>query len=285
MGARFAVASRADALAAFVAERAASFAPFSAETVPGSALTALCADWPPTPRPDSVSYAGPDVPVLVLSGRADLRTPLEDARRTAAQYPSAQLLAVPGVGHSVLTTDISGCALAGTVAFLRGQPVEKCSRTSNGARAQALAAPYAPAALGALRPTALVRHRRAHDQRRHGHAHRHRVRPRRVPAGRHDALPGPARRLRAWHRPLAPARRVEWIRGVRVSGRLDGNGRGTLTVTGGLASGTITYTRNGARGMIDGRAFTLRLNSTPGNRARIRTSVRHEDARPPGART
>ena len=49
---------------------------------------------------------------------------------------------------------------------------------------------------------------------------------------------------------------AEWIRGVRVSGRLDDNGRGTLTVSG-PASGTITYTRTGARGTIDGRAFTL----------------------------
>ena len=50
---------------------------------------------------------------------------------------------------------------------------------------------------------------------------------------------------------------AEWIRGVRVSGRLDDNGRGTLTVTGPV-SGTITYTRGGARGVLGGRAFTLR---------------------------
>ncbi len=50
--------------------------------------------------------------------------------------------------------------------------------------------------------------------------------------------------------------RAEWIRGVRVSGRLDSNGRGTLRVTG-PASGTITYTRAGARGRLGGRAFTL----------------------------
>jgi pimeloyl-ACP methyl ester carboxylesterase len=252
------LASRADALAAFVAERAASFAPFSAATVTGSALTALCADWPPTPRPDSVSYAGPDVPVLVLSGRADLRTPLEDARRTAAQYPRAQVLAVPGVGHSVLTTDISGCALAGTVAFLRAQPVGKCSRTSNGARAQALAAPYAPAALGALRPTALGgtagRTISAVTVTLTGIGFDLAASPpdgtTRYPGLRGGYVRGSGRSLQLVD--------VEWIRGVRVSGRLDDNGRGTLTVSGGLASGTITYTRSGARGVIGGRAFTLR---------------------------
>ena len=41
--------------------------------------------------------------------------------------------------------------------------------------------------------------------------------------------------------------------------RLDDSGRGTLTVTGpAAASGTITYTRTGARGVLDGRSFRLR---------------------------
>jgi len=67
------------------------------------------------------------VPVLVISGRDDLRTPLEDARRTASQYPGAQVLAVPAVAHSVLSGDISGCAIDGTVAFLAGKPAQKCT--------------------------------------------------------------------------------------------------------------------------------------------------------------
>ena len=251
------IASREDALAAFIADRAASFAPFSAKTVVGSALTALCAEWPPTPRPESVPYAGPNVPVLVLSGRADLRTPLEDARRTAAQYPGAQVLAVPGVGHSVLTSDVSGCAVAGTVAFLRAQPVEKCSRTSRGALAQSLAAPYAPATLDALRPTALDgvagRTISAVTVTLTGIGFDLTASPpdgtTRYPGLRGGYIRGSARSLQLVN--------AEWIRGVRVSGRLDDNGRGTLTVTG-PASGSITYTRGGARGVIGGRAFTLR---------------------------
>jgi hypothetical protein len=195
--------------------------------------------------------------VLVLSGRADLRTPLEDARRTAAQYPVAQVLAVPGVGHSVLTTDISGCAVDGTVAFLRGQPVEKCSRTSSGARAQSIAAPYAPATLGALRPTALDgvagRTLSAVTVTLTGIAFDLTASPpdgtTRYPGLRGGYIRGSARSLELVN--------AEWIRGVRVSGRLDDNGRGTLIVAG-PASGTITYTRGGARGVIGGRAFTLR---------------------------
>ena len=78
-----AVATRADALRAYAAERASVFAPFRAETVLSSTSAGLCASWPPTPRPEPVAYQGPVVPVLVLAGREDLRTPLEDARRTA----------------------------------------------------------------------------------------------------------------------------------------------------------------------------------------------------------
>ena len=197
------VASRADALAAFVAERSASFAPFSPATVTGSALTSLCATWPPTPKPESVPYGGPNVPVLVLSGRDDLRTPLEDARRTAAQYPNAQLLAVPGVGHSVLTAEVSDCALDGTIAFLRGQPVEKCARGSD----TSIAAPYAPATIGALRPTVLSglpgRTFSAVSVTLTGH----RLRRRRPAAGAHHARARPARRLRPRLAHVAPARR------------------------------------------------------------------------------
>jgi pimeloyl-ACP methyl ester carboxylesterase len=251
-----AVASRADALAAFVAERAETFAPFSPATVTGGALTSLCANWPPTPSPEPVAYGGPSVPVLILSGRADLRTPLEDARRTAAQYPSAQVLAVPGVGHSVLSSDISDCAIDGTVAFLRGQAVEKCSRSSAGARAQAIAAPYAPDTLAELRPTGLGgtpgRTISAVTVTLTGIAFDLAASP---PDGttRYPGLRGGYIRGTATSLQLVNA---EWIRGVRVSGRLDDNGRGTLTVSG-PASGTITYTRTGARGTIGGRAFTL----------------------------
>ena len=253
------IASRADALKAFVAERSASFAPFSAATVTGSALTSLCATWPPTPKPESVPYGGPDVPVLILSGRADLRTPLEDARRTAAQYPGAKVLAVPGVGHSVLTSDISDCAIDGTVAFLRGQPVEKCSRTSSGARSQAIAAPYAPDTIGELRPTGVGglagRTISAVTVTLTGIGFDLAASP---PDGttRYPGLRGGYVRGTGTSLQLVNA---EWIRGVRVSGRLNDSGRGTLTVTGpAAASGTITYTSTGASGVLGGRAFRLR---------------------------
>ncbi len=88
----------------------------------------LCLDWPATPAPEPVPDAGPDVPVLVLSGRADLRTPLELATRVAATYPRATLLDVPHVGHSVLTSDESRCAVRG----LTGLPRWRRARTLHG---------------------------------------------------------------------------------------------------------------------------------------------------------
>jgi pimeloyl-ACP methyl ester carboxylesterase len=251
------VASRGDALMAFVAARQAGFAPFSPATVIAASATGLCETWPPTPRPEAVAYAGPNVPVLVISGRDDLRTPLEDARRTAAQYPNAKVLAVPGVGHSVLSSDPSGCAAGGMVAFLTGQPVAQCSL---GNSVPDVAAPYAPATIGALRAIRLPglpgRTLSAISITLTGVGF-----DLALAAGAATStvrLPGlRAGRVRATKRSLALFG-VEWIRGVRVTGRLDARGRGTLTVSGSAAAaGTVTSGRDGVTGTLGGRTFRL----------------------------
>jgi pimeloyl-ACP methyl ester carboxylesterase len=245
------VASRAAAAKAFLAANSDVFKPFSAETVLSASLVGLCESWPPTPRPEAVPYLGPDVPVLVVSGRADLRTPLEDARRTALQYPNAQVLAVPGVGHSVLGTDLSGCAVKGTVAFLRGRPVAACSRTSAAARRQGLSLPYAPASISDLRPTGTS-----------GLAGRtfSAVSVTLAGVGYDAAFATSSRRpgLRAGYvtstRKTLALHGVEWIRGVRVTGTLRSNGSGTLTVSGqSAAAGTLTFTRTHVSGTLGGR--------------------------------
>ena len=158
-----------------------------------------------------------------------------------------------------MTSDISGCAIDGTVAFLRGQPVEKCSRTSSGARSQAIAAPYAPDTIGELRPTGVGglagRTISAVTVTLTGIGFDLAASP---PDGttRYPGLRGGYVRGTGTSLQLVNA---EWIRGVRVSGRLNDSGRGTLTVTGPAgASGTITYTSTGASGVLGGRAFRLR---------------------------
>ena len=140
---------RTKALTAEVLRRPrASWGPFSPTSVLALSVATTCAEWPSTPGTQKVPSAGPDVPVLVLAGREDLRTPLEDARRTAAQYPSARVLAVPDTGHSVLASDDTPCAITGVTAFLTGRPVAHCRRL---ARIPDLF-PYVPASARSLRP-------------------------------------------------------------------------------------------------------------------------------------
>jgi hypothetical protein len=115
----------AQARASVAAQPPAAFAPFDAATALESDVLALCERWP-DPRAAATARPLPDVPVLLLSGSQDLRTPSEDARRVAAQFPRARLLTVPRVGHSVLGTDLSGCAVAATGRFLLGRTVAGC---------------------------------------------------------------------------------------------------------------------------------------------------------------
>jgi pimeloyl-ACP methyl ester carboxylesterase len=251
------VASREDAVKAFLTTHQDAFAPFSPGTVLSASLVGLCQNWPPTPKPEGVAYLGPDVPVLVLSGRADLRTPLEDARRTALQYPNAKVLAVPGAGHSVISSDLSGCAVDGTVAFLSGEPVAKCARTGIGASIQSLSVPYAPASIGDLRATGAS-----------GLAGRtfSAVRVTLSGVGYDSALAPVSTRypgLRAgWVRATKTKlelNAVEWIRGVRVSGTLRSAGRGTLTVSGpSAAAGTLTFTSKAVTGTLGGTPISLK---------------------------
>jgi pimeloyl-ACP methyl ester carboxylesterase len=92
--------------------------------------TGLCLRWPnaladPALAPGPI----PDVPVLILSGRNDLRTPLEDARRLASQLPHARLVALAHVGHAVLFDDLSGCAQQAVDTFFGARRAGSCSGT------------------------------------------------------------------------------------------------------------------------------------------------------------
>jgi pimeloyl-ACP methyl ester carboxylesterase len=107
----------------------ADFAPFDRGTALGSELIGLCLGWPTaSPAPAPIGPL-PAVPTLMLSGGADLRTPTEDARATAARLPlSAQIVTVPWVGHSVLSSEISSdaCAAKALAAFLADGAIPGC---------------------------------------------------------------------------------------------------------------------------------------------------------------
>ena len=75
--------------------------PFDAQTARGNGEMRTCELWPRVadPQPRSLSLRG--VRALLLHGSRDLSTPLAWTRRAQADLPGAQLLVVPGAGHSV----------------------------------------------------------------------------------------------------------------------------------------------------------------------------------------
>jgi pimeloyl-ACP methyl ester carboxylesterase len=90
----------------------------------------FCVDWP-SPSGGEALGAGPlpNVPVLAVSGGFDMRTPTENANAVLSRFPQGRLLVVPGVGHSAITADPSGCALnAVRTWILGGSPPASCPR-------------------------------------------------------------------------------------------------------------------------------------------------------------
>ena len=96
------------------------------------AAPASCAFWP-SPSGGAALGPGPlpDVPVLVLSGDRDIRTPTASAVQIAAEFPQGHVLVVPGSGHSVL--DRSACAADAVRGWLDGAtPPATCTPIANG---------------------------------------------------------------------------------------------------------------------------------------------------------
>ena len=106
---------------------AAQIAPFGPSNVLALSDIPACAFWPyTTPAPAPVQVPFPSVPTLILSGADDLRTPTANAREVAAQIPGSHLVIVPGVGHSVLGSDLSGCARKALQALFKPAAVKPC---------------------------------------------------------------------------------------------------------------------------------------------------------------
>jgi pimeloyl-ACP methyl ester carboxylesterase len=120
-----------EALAALNALPANSFSPFDPATALVTSLLPDCVDWPDASPPPPALEPLPDVPTLILSGMQDMRTPTPDALRVASRIPGAQVLTVPFTGHSVLGSDLSGCASKGVAAFFAGAPVQPCTTAHN----------------------------------------------------------------------------------------------------------------------------------------------------------
>lgn len=117
----------AQATGAVRALPASALAPFTAANALDLADFGECAHWPyTTPAPPLDEAPLPNVPALILSGAADLRTPTANAREVAAAIPDSQLVVVPDTGHSVLGSEIGSCAKDALQAVFAAHPVKPC---------------------------------------------------------------------------------------------------------------------------------------------------------------
>jgi pimeloyl-ACP methyl ester carboxylesterase len=92
-------------------------------------IARYCSFWPPS-GPGARLGDGPlpDVPVLVLSGAFDMRTPTESARAISRLFRRGRLVVVPGIGHGVLASDFSQCAERAVHTWLDGaRPRSSCA--------------------------------------------------------------------------------------------------------------------------------------------------------------
>jgi pimeloyl-ACP methyl ester carboxylesterase len=115
------------------------FAPFDRTTSLASDTLKLCDRWQSAPvAPEFGPGPMPDVPVLLLEGEDDLRTPVGNARRTEQLFPHSTLVVAPATGHSVLGSDPTGCTQRAFARFFEGRGVRpRCPRTGR---------PFAPSA-------------------------------------------------------------------------------------------------------------------------------------------
>lgn len=122
---------QAKAAAALAQLPEASIAPFDRASIDVSSVTDICMDWPDGVfRPESTAPM-PDVPTLILSGLADLRTPLEGGQALAAEIPGAQVVTLKGSGHDVFDSDYTGCVDVAIDRFFAGRKVgEPCAKKS-----------------------------------------------------------------------------------------------------------------------------------------------------------
>ena len=116
-----------------------AFEPFDRATALASDTLELCESWPAAPAaPELGSGPLPDVPVLLVEGADDLRTPVENAQRAAGSFPRAQVVVAPDTGHSAIGSDFYGCAQRAFARFIQRR------RVPNGCRRRPHAFPAEP---------------------------------------------------------------------------------------------------------------------------------------------
>jgi pimeloyl-ACP methyl ester carboxylesterase len=257
----------ADALAALPES---SLGPFSRSLVERSSTAEQCRLWPAGRAVLPTTTPLPDVPALILGGRLDTRTPIENGQAVAKELPHSTLITVPGSGHDETDTDLSGCVARATFRFFSNRRIgDACVRTSNAVPP----APVAPTALDQLPP-----HRGTPGDR--GRVLRAAVdtiddmreqffqnADGGLPSTRGGGLRGGTWRTRGETGFVLD--RLEWCPGVRVSGRLTSrlgryDGKVRVSAPKGL-SGTLRFVRGrGVVGTLGGNRVQLPARAVRG---------------------
>lgn len=256
--------------AALLAIPPSRYAPFTGREVTASRESPVrqCLGWPQAARAPSLdTVPAPDIPLLVLSGEHDLRTPLESATQIAARFPRAELLTARYTGHAVLSgapRAVRPCVLAAVGRFVAGAPA---LATCGGAVTlpPVRAAPTRLAQIGSLpglpgtpgRTTAAVLATLDDVKYVYGAASTiEGVVSITVGGLRGGRFSGPLRRIRL--------DRVVYVPGIVVSGTYDIQaGTAAVNVAGLGARGAIRLTRARLTGRLDGQTFSLRRPARP----------------------
>jgi pimeloyl-ACP methyl ester carboxylesterase len=263
--------------AAFGAIAAATVAPFSTTDALHASAINLCVGWPSLAPVPPAPGPLPAVPTLILEGQADLRTTVADAQALAAQIPGSTLITVPHSGHSVLGSDLSGCAQKAVDAYFAGTPLALCAANTPNTFTPV---PLAPTSLKKVTgsnhrlKTALAAAKTVADMLRQligasisaGH-----------PGGtgsKVGGLRGGYARVSGKHLVLVG---VTYIPGVKVSGSVTFAGSGTLRVSGSSAdAGTIKLSSLGTvNGRLGGRKIHAHFSSAHASAARWPGALPH----------
>jgi len=255
-------------------------APFDPQTVLATGYVDDCLLWPEGATRAPFTGPLPDVPTLLLGGRLDVRTPIENALATRAQLPRSSVVALRGSGHDVIDSDVTGCVARALARFSAGRRVgTPCAGRDNavavlpvpprtlrdfraapgvgGTRGRALFA-----ALDTVQDAQISALQTLYSgvaQRGGG-----------LRGGRYAATDD-ARTVRLY--------RYAYVRGLRVSGTVTGEGyrlRGRVSLSGPrAASGFLVLDgRGGASGRLGGRAVVFRERRAGGASAERGRRVR-----------
>jgi pimeloyl-ACP methyl ester carboxylesterase len=247
---------RSQAIARAAGLDPAEFAPFSNFTALTWDMIELCENWPVARRPATGDLTKVTAPTLLLNGRTDLRTPLENAQRMAQRIPTSTVVGVKEVGHSVVGSDVSGCSRTAADNFLAGRQQQPC--TSTGAK-RLRNRPLAPTDVNKLKASSGTSGKRGRTMKAVDLTVQDVIDETELIFDGRGGLRGGAFEITDTGIVLSA---LVYVPGVKVSGALDSfTWQGTLRVSGSKASrGKLRIGRKGlVTGELDGRRIRTRI--------------------------